>query len=405
LDPRWKSVISAEGEHPYRFLALNLLLSRIKLSLARGGSPEDVARGVEEVRGLLERNAHLASVQQDLARIFGGEEQTHALMTVEEAAAAIGSGRALLLAGHESLLSRLPPGDWIGGTTTYFMAPRGGVHTREQLFVTEVPRFAERVVIQTYGGATLARVYADIPCSGYGVMIVPLFSQIQLDFALGAPASPGFASRPLVGWVSGADEADAGKVSPKVFDGRSGRALENEAVVMHVSLPSSKAVEVGTVNIFAQGGGDALVFPESGWAPREVIVNGTRRGFASYLEGSGLDLRRPLVGSYGGAKLNVGIRALDRARGAVSLWAPVFSGITYRHAASVDDIAGRLSRAPSGLADGRSALAFSCNCYSNYVHGLLEGKHTGPFVGPIGFGEIAYQVCNETLVFLTVGGS
>ena len=32
----------------------------------------------------------------------------------------------------------------------------------------------------------------------------------------------------------------------------------------------------------------------------------------------------------------------------------------------------------------------------------LEGKKTGAFTGPITFGEIAYQLLNQTLVYLEV---
>jgi len=404
-DPRWHDAVTGNGT--YRFLALNLLLSRIGSSLAKEETPEHVAAAVEEVRALLERNAHLASVQHDLALLFGSEKRRlHTLMTAEQAAAAIASGRSLILAGDESVLSRLPHGEWIGGTTPYLMTEEGTLRTRERVFVTEVPPFVERADIRVYTATTLSRVYDDIPPSGYGVMIVPLFSRTQYDFALGAPAYRGFASKPLVGWVAGIDATNGGRAVPRVFDGRSGGSLEDGAVVMHVTLASRQAVEVGTVNVYRQGDGDALVFPEPGWAPRDVIVNGSRCNFASYLVENEIDLSRPFVGSYGGAKCNVGIRAVHQDRGLVLLWAPVFSGVTYRHAAPVADLlSGLLSRVPPGLADGRCALAFSCNCYSNYLHGQLEGKLTGPFVGPIVFGEIAYQLWNESLVYLTVGGS
>jgi hypothetical protein len=36
----------------------------------------------------------------------------------------------------------------------------------------------------------------------------------------------------------------------------------------------------------------------------------------------------------------------------------------------------------------------------NYLYSGLEGRNTAPFVGPITFGEIAYQLLNQTLVYL-----
>jgi hypothetical protein len=37
----------------------------------------------------------------------------------------------------------------------------------------------------------------------------------------------------------------------------------------------------------------------------------------------------------------------------------------------------------------------------NYLYANLEGKKTGHIVGPMTFGEIAYMLLNQTLVYLT----
>jgi len=47
-------------------------------------------------------------------------------------------------------------------------------------------------------------------------------------------------------------------------------------------------------------------------------------------------------------------------------------------------------------------VVFSCNCILNYLYSELEGRKTDPFVGPITFGEIAYQLLNQTLVYMEV---
>lgn len=332
---------------------------------------------------------------------------THALLTVEETARRILEGRALVLAGDESALARLPAGSWIGGTTPYFMTDQGGLRSRELVFATEAPAAAERVTFASYDAAALSRLYGEIPAHGYGVVLMPLFSRAQLAFALGAPGYDGFASRPLVGWVAGTDVGDMGRATPKVFDGRTGGALEQEAVAMHVTLPASASAEIGIVNVFSPAGGDVLTFPEGGFSASQVIVNGQRRSLAGYLAETGLDVRLPLVGEYCGARLNVGIREVDAASGVVRLWAPVFPGIQYRHAAPVGDYVGAfLAKAPPQVVEaGAAGLGFCCNCYSNYAHGDLEGKRTGPFVGPVVFGEIAYQLCNETLVYQSISSS
>ncbi len=47
-------------------------------------------------------------------------------------------------------------------------------------------------------------------------------------------------------------------------------------------------------------------------------------------------------------------------------------------------------------------ILFSCNCILNFVYSNLEGLKTGQMVGPITFGEVAYQLVNQTLVYLTI---
>jgi hypothetical protein len=45
-----------------------------------------------------------------------------------------------------------------------------------------------------------------------------------------------------------------------------------------------------------------------------------------------------------------------------------------------------------------SGAAFSCNCILNFLFGELEGKAIGGVEGPVTFGEIAYQLLNQTMV-------
>ena len=54
------------------------------------------------------------------------------------------------------------------------------------------------------------------------------------------------------------------------------------------------------------------------------------------------------------------------------------------------------------LAHCADGVVFSCNCILNYLYSELEGKKTGSFVGPITFGEVAYQLLNQTLVYLKI---
>lgn len=72
-DPRWYAVVTRQVKHRFEFLALNLVLTGTVLSLQRDPGASNLEEAVARVRTLLDRNAHLPSVQRDLALIFGGD--------------------------------------------------------------------------------------------------------------------------------------------------------------------------------------------------------------------------------------------------------------------------------------------------------------------------------------------
>ena len=55
-------------------------------------------------------------------------------------------------------------------------------------------------------------------------------------------------------------------------------------------------------------------------------------------------------------------------------------------------------------AAGAHAPVFSFNCILNYLYGNLNGKKIPPYTGPVTFGEIAYQLVNQTLVYCEILG-
>jgi hypothetical protein len=105
-----------------------------------------------------------------------------------------------------------------------------------------------------------------------------------------------------------------------------------------------------------------------------------------------------LVADYNGAMVNISFQAVDAAARKVSLYAPVFEGVSYRVARPLaDDYTVIFQRA---LRAHTEAPVFACNCILNYLYGGLEGKKTGGITGPITFGEIAYMLLNQTLVYV-----
>ncbi len=322
------------------------------------------------------------------------------LLEVDEVAALIREGETLLLAGDETPLSRLPRGRWIGGTIPYFMSEEGGVVDRHRIFVERLPAPSEYVAIRRYDEREIARVYSDLPAGSMGVIIAPYASRVHLSFALNAPRYEKFATAPLFGWISGVHLSEIGKTRPKVFEGTTAEALEHHAVVMQVAFPPGVRAEIGILNIFEAGTGPTITFPATGFSATLAEIDGRERNFAEYVGETRLDTRLPLVADYLGAAINVSFQSVDPSRGEVRFYAPVFAGVRYHHARPIEDyVDAFVSALPTGIAE---RVALSCNCVVNFVNSSLEGRTTGDIVGPITFGEIAYQLLNQTMVYLTV---
>jgi len=322
------------------------------------------------------------------------------LFTVAEVAKMIAAGKKLLLAGDEHLLAALPAGDWIGGTTPYFMANHHGLFTKQKLFVTELPAFAAAVEIKTYDAATIAKCYTDAPDHGFSFIIIPAWCNTHFTFALNAPDFKNFAMRPLIGWVTGVHLDDIWKEQPKVYVGPECREVTDGAVIMHVSLPSDKVADIGVTNMFEQGDGDVITFAESGFSAREAFVNGTRVNFRDYIQSQKLDIKLPLVSDYSGTMVNVSFVDKIGPHGEINFYAPVFLGVEYRHAKPVHNYIEQFIKSTSGATGVQ--LIVSCNCIFNYVYSGFKSSDALYTSGPFTFGEIAYQLLNQTMVYLRI---
>jgi len=320
------------------------------------------------------------------------------LMTVQEASDLILVGKKMLIAGDEGLLTKLPRGEWIGGTSPYFMSEDGGLCSREHVQVAVLPDSVLSTRIETYEAGDLERIPGDYMSNGFSYIIIPAFTEAHQKFAHDCSTWPGVFDRPLVGWITGIELADVGKVTPKVVNGKTGEVSSSKAAVMHLKLPPEIIARANILNLFCQGDGDTLTFPASGFDVTECLVNGKPQSFAKYIEEQKIDTKLPLVADYLGAMINVSIQAVHADTDKVSLYAPVFLGQEYKFAAPVADYEAEFRKE----LDAREIEpVFTCNCILNYLYANLEGKKTGHIVGPITFGEIAYMLLNQTLVYLT----
>jgi len=326
-----------------------------------------------------------------------------AMHEVAEVRDLIGAGKKLLLAADEHLLDSLPRGTWIGGTIPYFMTDAGGVRTHNRIYVTELPSYATVASIKHYDEETIPNVYVEGPAHGFSFIMIPAMSRTHLGFALKAPTYQGFATLPLVGWVTGVDLADFGRLAPKIFDGPSHRSYSEGALVMHVGLPATKVAELDILNMFTQGEGETIEFLDDSFIVRDALIEGRRMALVDYLLDRKIDTRLPLVANYAGAMINTCFQQVNETTRTVTFFAPVFSGVQYKVAAAQGDYVENFARRMPQAAAER--VLFSCNCILNYLHAGLEGRKTGTLTGPVTFGEIAYQLLNQTLVYLRLSDS
>ncbi|MDR1615453.1 MAG: hypothetical protein LBR98_00305 [Syntrophomonadaceae bacterium] len=318
------------------------------------------------------------------------------LLSFDETAQKIANGKLLHIAGTENLLKKLPKGNWIGGSTEYFMAKEGGKITNALLFVTEFPY--DEFQISTYDGGSISSVTADAYDNGFSIVILPFDSVVHKTYAQKAPEFEGMFIKNIAGWIAGVN-LDVPGQTPVTVNGQTCEVYTDKAIVAHVCVPDDKLVSIGIVNIFSQDETSPVIeFTEEGFSVKTCLVNGKETVFADYVAQNGIDTKFPLVGDYSGIGVNISFKFIEDST--VNFYAPVFPGIKYRMAKSITDYVAEFN---GQLEKFKSAEAvFSCNCILNFLYGELEGKDIEVFHGPITFGEVAYQLVNQTLVYVTV---
>jgi len=319
------------------------------------------------------------------------------LMSFDNTKTMIDSGKWLHVSGNGDLLKKLPRGNWIGGSTEYFMDKSGGTITNDRLFVQEMPYSECRISV--YDESSLSGITKDAYANGFSIIILPFDSEVHKEYAKHAAEYDDLFLKNIIGWVSGVNLSVAGQ-TPIVVNGFTGEVYNDKAVVMHVELPADKLATIGIVNIFSQNDNSPIIeFAEDSFSVKTCFVNGKEYVFSDYIAKNNIDTKLPLVGDYSGSGVNVSFKAIEN--GVVHFYAPVFKGIKYRIANPVPDYSKAFKAQIDKLA-GNTGYMFSCNCILNFLYGELEGKQMQTFFGPVTFGEIAYQLVNQTLVYLQI---
>jgi len=318
------------------------------------------------------------------------------LRTLNEASDMIKSGKWLHISGSEDLLKKLPGGNWIGGSTEYFMSADGGIVTDEKLFVAEIPY--DNCKIASYDEKSIENITMDAFENGVTIAILPFDSEVHKIYAGKAAGFKGMFAKNVVGWISGLNLSKGGQ-TPTTVNGKTTESSNSKAVALHIQAPDDQIVNIGVINIFTPNENSPVIeFFEDGFTVDKCLINGREAVLAEYLAQNGIDTKLPLIGSYFGAGVNVSFKQVEG--GKVYFYAPIFNGIKYRFANEISDYAKEFAEKLEQFKNAKAV--FSCNCILNFLYGELEGKQVQHFYGPITFGEIAYQLVNQTLVYVVM---
>jgi hypothetical protein len=318
------------------------------------------------------------------------------LVTFQEASNLIESGKLIHIAGTETLLKKLPKGKWVGGSTEYFMAESGGKVSGEHLSAIELP-YGE-FSIKSYSLTDIKNISTDAYDNGFSIVLIPFDSAVHKEYAQNAATYKDIFMKNIVGWITGLNLNIPGQ-TPIAVDGSSATAYTDKAVALHLKVPDDKMASINILNIFEQDKSSPIItFDEEGFSVEKCFVDGKETVLADYIAQNKIDTKLPLVGDYAGNGINVSFKAIEN--GVVNFYAPVFKGISYKIAKSIWSYEKEFNSRIAAIKNTNAA--FTCNCILNFLYGELEGKSLGAFAGPITFGEIAYQLVNQTLVYVTV---
>ncbi len=311
----------------------------------------------------------------------------------------INEGRVLSLAGDEKMLSQLPSGNWIAGSIPYFMDEEKGVFSQDKIYVNELNTYDDEFYITVYDENTIKNIVTDSFSNGYTILIIPAFQKVHQEYSINAENIDGLFDNAITGWVSGMDlNSDS---VPKTYNGVLDVEYPDKAVAIHVKLPENKFAQIEIVNIFEQNkNNDIIEFLDDSFDVVQCRINGKITLLTAYIEENEIDTQLPLIADYSGALINVCIKEVNFERGVVSFYGPVFKGKKYLFSEDIPSYIDKFQEATEDISTDETE--FSCNCILNYLYGGLEDKKINNTKGPITFGEIAYNLLNQTLVLLTI---
>ncbi len=320
------------------------------------------------------------------------------LYSIEDAERLILKGNKLVITGNETALDKLPKGNWIGGTIPYFMDISHGKESRDMVFIEDQSVNAIDFAIKVYNPSNQDQIGSSGFENGYTVLIIPTNSKSHLDFSHNSLSYPNIFQNPIIGYICGMHLDELGKRTAKVYNGQTGDKFEEGLVTMNIKLPDNKIGRIEIVNIFNQDkNSDLITFPKDGFNQDKCYINGEERNFADYLSEKQHDIRFPLITNQNGAMINKSFQSIDEQKKEVNFYAPLFKNETYKLAEKIDNYGARFVN----ILPSEVKPTYACNCILNYLYGDFSNQQFSLTYATT-FGEIGYQLLNQTLVYLVI---
>jgi len=330
-------------------------------------------------------------------------ELSNELKSVQEVVDLIEEGRHLVINGEAKLFEKLPKGNWIGATQSYFyLDGKKGCFDESKLFVSDFTDISKDIKILTYTEENIKDVPSSGFDNGFNFLVLPALSDIHLSFALNSPKYKQLYKNPLLGLIAGTSLEKFSKGEPsKVFNGKIGESYTNKGVALHVELAESLVARLEIVNVFEADTTATIEVEQTGFIIEECLVDGVKTNLYDYLQKHNLDISFPLVCDYNGAMINTSFQRLEDNSKKVVFYAPLFEGKTYKFAKPLKNYAEQFRAKVEKAEIKKEAMIYNCNCILNYAYGELEKEDIG-FSGPTTFGEIAYHLINQTFTYLLI---
>lgn len=321
------------------------------------------------------------------------------LYTKSEVIKFISEGRKMVLSADETILDQLPKGNWIGGTSPYFMDKTAGIFSKEKIFVDDLTNVGINFKIEKYDKNSIKNIATNSFINGFVVLIIPGDSDVHFEFGINSLTYDKIFDNPVVGYIAGFDLKDIGKVSPKVYNGLENEKLESHGIAIHIELPKNKIARAEILNLDTiDKKSPEIRFPQTSFTQSECTINGKKSNIADFLSEINYKEGLPIIANYNGALINRDIKVIDKEKKEVAFFSPVFHDETYYLANVIDNYYDLFHQK---LKTENLDIPYSCVCVSYYLLGNLENKKIN-VEGVFAFGEIAFQLLNQTLVFLEI---